>query len=177
MKTSPLTFELQEIPEGKSTRSVSLGEDSLNLDDDAALLNATVQIGFFRSDHFIRVLFDVEAETRLVCDRTLKPFTESVSGEYEIIFYPESHEEHETEKGKVKEIDAGSLTISIDDEVRDTIMLQIPVRKLHPDLYDDEGKPEEFQTKTFGKSADDENGEGQQIDPRWEELKKLKQSN
>lgn len=174
MKTSPLTFELQEIPEGKSTRRVPLGKDSLKLDDDATLLNATVQVEFFRSDHFIRVFFEVEAETQLVCDRSLKPFEDSVSGEYEIIFYPESHEEHETEKGKVKEIDADRLTISIDDEVRDTIMLQIPIRKLHPDLLDDEGKPEEFGTKVFGKRTEDESGDGQPIDPRWEELKKLK---
>jgi uncharacterized metal-binding protein YceD (DUF177 family) len=174
VKTSPLTFELQEIPEGKSTRRVPLGENSLKLDDDSTLLNASVQIEFFRSDHFIRVFFEVEAETRLVCDRSLKPFKESVSGEYEVIFYPESHEEHETEKGKVKEIDADRLTISIDDEVRDTIMLQIPVRKLHPDLLDDEGKPKEFGTKVFGKNVEDESDEGQPIDPRWEELKKLK---
>lgn len=177
MKTSSLTFELQEIPDGKSTRNVALAEDSLELDDDTSLRKADVQVEFFRSDHFIRVWFEVDAETELICDRTLKPFTESVSDSYVVMFYPESKEEHETENEKVKEIDFDHLTISIEDEVRDTIMLQIPVRKLHPDLFDDDGNPVEFKTQVFGKNIENDDGEGQPIDPRWEELKKLKQSN
>lgn len=175
MKTSQLTFELQEIPNEKSTRNVSLGEGSLILDDEASLLNANVQIEFFRTDHFIRVWFEVNADTELICDRTLKTFTETVTGNYEVMFYPESPEEHETDRGKVKEIDADHLTLSIEDEVRDTIMLQIPIRKLHPDLIDDDGKPVEFKTQVFGKNVENEDGDDQPIDPRWEELKKLKQ--
>ncbi|PWN07431.1 YceD family protein [Rhodohalobacter mucosus] len=177
MKTSPLTFELQEIPDGKSTRNVSLDEDSLELDDDTSLLNADVHVEFFRTDLFIRVWFEVSADTTLICDRTLKPFTETVLGDYEVMFYPETPEEHETDKGKVKEIDAENLTISIDEEVRDTIMLQIPIRKLHPDLIDQDGKPVEFETQVFGKNVENEDGSDQPIDPRWEKLKKLKKSN
>ena len=177
MKTSSLTFEIQEIPDGKSTRNVSLEGGSLKLDDDASLLNADVHIEFFRTDQFIRVWFEVNADTELICDRTLRPFTETVLGEYEVMFYPESQEEHETDKGKVKEIDAGHLTLSIEDEVRDTIMLKIPIRKLHPDLIDDDGKPVEFKTQVFGKNVENEDGDDQPIDPRWEKLKKLKKSN
>lgn len=174
MKTTKLTFELQEIPEGKSTRSVSLDENSLMLDDECSLQRANVQIEFYRSDHFIRTRFEVSAETELTCDRTLRPFNYTVTGEYEIIFYPESVEEHETEKGMVKQINADNLTISIDEEVRDTIMLQIPVRKIHPDLISEEGKPLDFGTKTFGDAGDNSGDDEQQIDPRWEKLKKLK---
>lgn len=175
MKTSKLIFELQEIPDGKSTRIVSLDENSLLLDDECSLQRADVQIEFYKSDHFIRTRFEVSAETELICDRSLRPFNDTVTGEYEILFYPDSVEEHETEKGKVKQINPDHLTISIDEEVRDTIMLQIPVRKIHPDLLNQDGTPGDFKTKTFGAAGEGgSGGNDQQIDPRWEELKKLK---
>lgn len=174
MKKSTLTFELQEIPEGKSTKSISLEEDSFELSDDISLLNAGVEVEFYRTDQFIRVQFDIFAETRLICDRTLKPFNYPAEGKFEVLFYPDSVEEHETEKGKVKQINTENLTISIDHEVRDTILLQIPVKKLHPDLLNEDGTPKEFEIRTFGGSMNDEDDDQQSIDPRWEKLKKLK---
>ena len=51
-------------------------------------------------------------------------------------------------------------------------MLEIPVRKIHPDYVDSEGNPEDFETQKFGPEPDEE----EMIDPRWSELKKLKKT-
>lgn len=170
MKTSKLTFSIQEIPDGKSTRSVSVESDDIELPDESELKNAVVDIEFYKTDHFIQVKFDVNAHTVLVCDRTLKQFEKDVNGSYTVLYEPNPVDQPDTEKTAVREISGEHLTVDISREVRDTIVLNMPARNIHPDLLDDEGNPVEFETKKFGDIEDQE----EKIDPRWSELKKLK---
>ena len=170
METSKLTFDLQEIPDGKSEKTVSLSESDLELNEDTTLKKGAVYISFFKTNHFVEVDFDLGVWVQLICDRTLRAFEKEVEGSYHILFEPNAIEDSETDKGAVKQIPAEELVLDIEKEVRDTIMLGIPVRKIHPDLLDEEGKPKAYGTKRFGPEPD----EDEMIDPRWSELKKLK---
>jgi uncharacterized metal-binding protein YceD (DUF177 family) len=172
VETSKLTFDLQEIPDGKSERSVSLSEGDLELDDEITLKKGDVHINFFRTNHFIEVDFSIDVDTELICDRSLKSFIKHLNGSYHVLFEPDDIEDTETDKGPVPQIPPEDSAVAIEKEVRDTIMLQIPVRKIHPDYLDSEGKPEDFETKHYGPEPDEE----EMIDPRWEELKKLKKT-
>lgn len=172
METSKLTFDLQEIPDGQSRKTVELQQGDLELSDEATLLEGSVLIQFYKTNHFVEVGFELGVWIELICDRTLKPYEREIEGDYHVLFEPDAVEDSETEKGAVKQIPPEDLVLDIEKEVRDTIMLGIPVRKIHPDLYDKEGNPKEFETQHFGPEPDAE----EQIDPRWSELKKLKQS-
>ncbi len=172
METSKLIFDLQEIPDGKSERTVSLAEGDLELDDEISLKKGDVHINFLRTNHFVEVDFTVDVDTELICDRSLKPFTKHLNGSYHVLFEPDDIEDTETDKGAVRQIPAEDLVLDIEKEVRDTIMLEIPVRKIHPDYFDSEGNPEDFETQHFGPEPDDE----EMVDPRWAELKKLKKN-
>lgn len=171
METSKLTFSIQEIPEGKSTKRVSVEAGEIELTDDKDLMKAGVEIEFFKTDHFIKVEFNVDALAKLQCDRTLKQFDQEVKGSFTILFEPNPVEHPDTEKTAVREISGEHLTIDISQEVRDTILLNLPTRSIHPEMLDEDGNPVEFETKEFGAVEDDEEA----IDPRWAELKKLKQ--
>lgn len=170
METSKLTFELQEIPDGKSERNVPLSEGDLELDDEITLKEGNVHVNFLRTNHFVEVDFTVDVDTELICDRSLKPFVRHLNGSYHVLFEPDNVEDTESEKGAVRQIPPEDLVLDIEKEVRDTIMLEIPVRKIHPDYLDSEGNPEDFETKHYGPEPD----EDEMIDPRWAELKKLK---
>ncbi|MEX0646699.1 MAG: DUF177 domain-containing protein [Balneolaceae bacterium] len=170
MKPSKLKFNLQEIPDGKSTRNVQIVDGELELDEEINLLEAGVQIDFYKTDHFIQTEFSVDALVTLRCDRSLKPFNQEVKGAYQVLYEPDEVEQSETEKGAVRQIPSDELAIDIEKDVRDTIMLALPVRKLHPDFLDSEGNPKEFETQHYGPAPDEE-----KIDPRWAELKKLKE--
>ncbi|MDZ7720893.1 MAG: DUF177 domain-containing protein [Balneolaceae bacterium] len=172
METSKLIFDLQEIPDGQSERTVSLSEGDLKLDDEVTLKKGDVHINFLRTNHFIEVNFEIDVDTELICDRSLKPFSKHLNGSYHVLFEPDDIEDTETEKGAVRQIPPEDLVLDIEKEVRDTIMLEIPVRKIHPDYLDSEGKPEDFETKCYGPEPDEE----EMIDPRWEKLKKLKKT-
>lgn len=170
VKNKNLIFRLQEIPEGSSKRTISLDGDDVSVEDSVSVDEGNVIVEFYRTTQFIEVKFTVDVVARMICDRSLKPFTKAVEGSYQILFEPDPDDEYEEEKSAVKRIPANELTLDISKEVRDTIMLEIPVKKVHPDFIDEDGKIVDFETQQFG----DELSDDEKIDPRWAELKKLK---
>lgn len=168
---SKLEFNIVEIPEGESNRELELDEDDIDLSP-YEFQGGEIQLKFYRALHFIRVNFHVETDVQLVCDRSLENYTQPIDTDYQVLFKVDVQEEKADENGAVKSFDFSSNTLSIEDEVRDTLLLNIPMQKLHPKFLDEDGVPMDFETKKFGKT--EESGEEEQIDPRWEELKKLK---
>lgn len=170
VKNKKLIFRLQEIPEGSSNRTISLNGEDVSAEDSVSIDEGSLEVEFFRATQFIEVKFTVYATVKLICDRSLKTFTKDVDGSYQILFEPDPDDEYEEESSAVKRIPANELTLDISKEVRDTIMLEIPVKKVHPDYIDEDGKIIDFETQQFGDDPSDE----ERIDPRWAELKKLK---
>ena len=170
MKNDKLIFRLQEIPEGSSKRTISLDGEDVSVEDSVSINSGSLIVEFFRATQFIEVKFSFDVIVKMICDRSLKPFTKNVNGSYQILFEPDPEDEYEEESSAVKRIPADDLTLDISKEVRDSIMLEIPVKKVHPDFIDDDGKIVDFETQKFG----DEPSNEERIDPRWAELKKLK---
>jgi uncharacterized metal-binding protein YceD (DUF177 family) len=170
VETSKLTFNVQELPEGRSSRTVKLEKGDLVLNDDVKLSEGLVEIGFYKTNHFVEVKFDIDVETELKCDRSLRSFLKRLKASYHMLFEPGTADDTESEKGAVRQIPADSLQIGVEREVRDTILLEVPVRKIHPDYLDSDGNPEKFEIQKYGTKAD----EDEVTDPRWAALKKLK---
>ncbi len=168
---SDLIFNITEIPEGESRQVVSLAPETLDLDS-YRFEGGEVVIDFYRARHFIRTSYTVQADVELTCDRCLESFIYPVSTSYEVVFKTDVREETADEEAAVRRFDFSSNTLRIEKEVRDSIMLEIPMQKIHPRYLDEEGNIKQFGTKSFGDIAPEE--EQQQMDPRWEKLKELK---
>lgn len=165
-----LKFKIFEIPEGQSKRTVQLGSEDLELGE-IPFLGAEIHFDFYRVPQFIRVQFHLDAEVELVCDRSLDTFRYPVSRDYEVLYKAEKVEESADEHGAIRNFDLSSRQIDLEQDVRDTIMLDVPVKKLHPRFLDEDGNPKEFIHKQFGEIPEDEE---EAVDPRWEALKELK---
>ncbi|MDR8390212.1 DUF177 domain-containing protein [Aliifodinibius sp. S!AR15-10] len=166
-----LEFKIVEIPEGSSERMLELDPEDLELGD-YPFLGGVIDLSFYRTIHFIRVNFHIDSDIELVCDRSLEPFEYPVEADYEVLFKVDVKEETENEEGAVRRFNFSSNTLDIEDEVRDTVMLNIPIKKLHPKFLDEDGNPKQFEVKSFGDVNDEEDSD--LADPRWEKLKKLK---
>lgn len=166
-----LKFKIFEIPEEQSERTIGLGSDELDLGD-LAFRGGTVHIEFYRTLHFVRTQFTVNAKVELICDRSLDAFEYEVQQDYEVLFKAEQVEESADENGAVRNYDHASKQIDLEQDVRDTILLNLPTKKLHPRFLDEEGNPKEILNEQFGDIPEDEED---QIDPRWEKLKELKE--
>lgn len=170
VETAKLTFNVKDLPDGRSSRTVQLEPEEIELDDSATFDGGSVDVEFYKTEHFVEVKFKIAATAELICDRSLQSFKKDLTGSYYIYFDPGDVEESETAKGSVKQISPIDLSMDISKEVRDTMMLDIPIKKVHPDFLDSDGNPIDFKIQTFGNQANNEND----IDPRWAALKKLK---
>lgn len=168
---SKLVFNIVEIPEGESRQVLSLEPQDLDLSPHD-FVQGEIELDLYRARHFIRVSYQIQVDVELTCDRSLEPFVHPISTEYDVVFKTDVEEETEDEEGAVRKFDFSSNTFSIEEEVRDSVLLEVPMQKIHPKYLNDEGDYEDFKTKSFGKGP--QKNEESSVDPRWEELKKLK---
>lgn len=165
-----LTFKIFEIPEGQSERTLELDSEELNLGE-TPLKSGEIHIEFYRTLHFIRTQFHIDATVELTCDRSLDTFDYEIDQDYEVLFKAEKIDESADENGAVRNFDHASKQINLEQDVRDTILLNLPTKKLHPRFLDEEGNPKETFNEKFGDVSDEDE---ETTDPRWDALKDLK---
>jgi len=168
-----LEFKIVEIPEEHSSRVETLEPDDLDLSP-YEFRGGVIDLEFYRTLHFIKVNFTIKTDLELVCDRSLEPFLYPVDEDFEVVFKVDVEQETEDENGAVRRFNFTNNTINIENEVRDTILLSLPAKKLHPKFFDEEGRPTEFQDQKFGPDAEDVGEDDEIADPRWKALKELK---
>jgi len=117
----------------------------------------------------ILVKLSATATAELTCDRTLKSYDEDVEGRYNLLFGPPEMVGQEGEEfEEVRPFHPSDQEIDLTDVVRDTLLLALPQRQIAP------GAEEEPIDQEFGRP---EEAEEEPIDPRGEELQKLKNNN
>jgi uncharacterized protein len=119
--------------------------------------------------HLDRILvkLTVSATAELTCDRTLRPYDQPVEGRYGLLFGPPSMVGQEGEEfEEVRPLSPSDQEIDLTDVVRDTVLLSLPQRRVAPGAEDEDIERE------FGAPEDEE--ETDDIDPRWSELRKLR---
>jgi uncharacterized protein len=135
--------------------------DDLNLSEEefgSIEVRARLDIG----DQQILAQLEVSVDSKLTCDRTLVPFTQTVEGQFTIVFTRKALNSGDAVEA-VKYLDPSARELDVSDELRDTILLAVPLRKV---------APEASEAELVLKYGDDVVGAS--IDPRWEALRKLK---
>jgi uncharacterized metal-binding protein YceD (DUF177 family) len=126
--------------------------------------NARVSLD--KRETFIEADFKIEGNAFLVCDRSLDDFDYPVSISKKVVFkYGEVPQEVSDE---IIIITADQDKLDLGQLMYEFIALQIPMKKLHPRFRGEESNEGLVYTSTTEKESDEE------IDPRWEKLKKLK---
>lgn len=143
--------------------------------------NQTVASGEFEAkivldkrETLIEAEFEIVGKADLICDRSLDPFELPMNIHRKVIFkYGEAAAEVSDE---VSIITHDQVKLDVGQFMYEFIVLEVPIKKIHPrfqmegedenendDLGDDEG------TLVYRTDQEEE-----RIDPRWEQLKKLK---
>ncbi len=151
---SALSSGVHEVTLHPSSGDLNLGKDEFGS------IKAVVRLHI--GDHQILAQLHVSANSRLICDRTLIPFTQRVSGEFSVMFTTKVISRYDTDE-VVKHLDPAARELDVTEAIRDTILLAVPLRKVAPEASEAE----------LNLTYQDETTETL-TDPRWEELKKLK---
>ncbi|AXJ01534.1 Uncharacterized metal-binding protein YceD, DUF177 family [Cyclonatronum proteinivorum] len=165
-----MKFRISDIPDSKSNLQLALDERTFKLEEcDHGPVQLNVE--FVKMLNTIQVSFEASVTLQLTCDRSLEVFDYPVSVTYKVLFKPNAEPEEDTLQA-LRPLNTSSNIISIEEEIRDSILLSLPIKKLHPRFLDDDGNPSLF-FETFGESPNAET-EIEETDDRWAALKKLK---
>jgi uncharacterized metal-binding protein YceD (DUF177 family) len=162
-----ITFKISDIPMGKSSQEITFSADDISLDA-LPFVEGFLEMDFERLHASIKVDFLVEGSAQLICDRSLESFEFPISKSYSVIFRVEHDGDEEDEFTASRKLDLNKNLIDLSDLIRETIMLEIPIKKLHPRFFDEDGNPTQYEAN-FGAVEHAED------DSRWEALKKLNQ--
>ncbi|PVW15199.1 YceD family protein [Marixanthomonas spongiae] len=106
------------------------------------------------------------------CDVSNEPYDQKIDGQYR--FVVKFGEDNNLEDEDLLVLPYGSHEVNIQQFVYESIILAVPIKKVHPGIEDGTLKSDILdKLEELRPKAKNENPEGDQIDPRWNELKKL----
>lgn len=125
------------------------------------------EITIDKRETFLETDFKIKGTVKLVCDRSLDEFDQPIDITRRIIFKYGDQDLEVSED--VIMIQHGTDSLEIGQYIYEFIALAIPMKKLHPRFQDeaDEGGI------IYSSGPDEEEKKEDEIDPRWEMLKKL----
>jgi len=130
----------------------------------------TVDAVLDKRENLMELVLDFSGYVDLVSDRSLEPFQYPISINKKLL-YKYGEEEQELEED-VMVITKNTQVINVGHFIYETIVLQIPLKKLHPDEIEEDEEHNDY-VYIDNAEAEIEEEEEEQIDPRWVALKKL----
>lgn len=128
-----------------------------------------IQLLLDKRENLLELNFDFSGFIDLISDRSLEPFQYPININKKLL-YKYGEEEQELEDD-VMVITKNTQVINVGHYIYETIALQIPLKKLHPDEIEEDEEHNEY---VYIDDAEEEiEEEEENIDPRWEALKNL----
>ena len=134
--------------------------------------NIKAQVLLNKKPTFLEFEFKISGTVNVNCDLSNEPYDQELSGSLDIVvkFGQEFNDENE----EILIIPHGEYEIKIEQYIYELIVLSVPKKLIHPGIKDGSLKSEilkkleELSPKTL-----DEKENSEEIDPRWDKLKKL----
>lgn len=137
--------------------------------------NLKAEVTLDKHETFIDARFVIRGTVKLTCDRSLETFDHRIEADRKLVFkYGDSDQELSDE---IIMIHRDSDSLGLGQYIFEFIALEVPMKKLHPRFRDEESEDDTSEGKIIYSSkdgSDNDKKDGDDIDPRWEILKKLK---
>lgn len=128
-----------------------------------------------KRETFIEAVFHISGIVKVVCDRSLDVFDQPIKARKKLMFkYGDANEELSDE---IVMIHRETDSLELGQYIFEFTALELPMKKLHPRYRNEEEDDMDQEGKIIysSKPAPDEAEPGNEdIDPRWEKLRKLK---
>ncbi|XOV93654.1 MAG: DUF177 domain-containing protein [Bacteroidota bacterium] len=125
------------------------------------------KIGLQKSETMMSIHFSIDAVVELTCDRSLDEYDYPLTIEEDLII--KFGEEDDDSNDEYTIIRKDTPSIFVDSLIYEFISLAVPMKKLHP-RYEGQDTPDMIYSSKIEEEKTEDN-----VDPRWEALKKLKE--
>ncbi|MGJ8591529.1 MAG: YceD family protein [Aquaticitalea sp.] len=135
-------------------------------------VNIDVDLLFEKKTTFLELNFKAKGVVNVNCDTTNEPYDQKIKGEFDLVV--KFGEEYNDENEDILIIPHGEYEINVAQYIYELIILSMPTKRVHPGIADGTlqsdilKKLEELSPKGL-----EEKEKTEDIDPRWNTLKKL----
>ena len=164
-------IDIFKLANGEHSFEFEFDSAFFGLFEDSVIENGkgTVKVDIERTPALITLNFHLNGEIELVCDRSLDTFVYPINEINKVRIKYGDHWEELSEELYL--IPTDTQKIDVGQFVYEFISLAIPMKKLHPRFQDDDN--DEYM---YSSSEPEQESSKSPIDPRWNELKKLKKN-
>ena len=135
-------------------------------------VNVDVDVAFEKKATLLELHFKISGYVNINCDITNEPFNQSIESEFDLVV--NFGNEYNDENIDILVIPHGEYEINIAQYIYELIVLSMPSRRIHPGIKDGTLNSEILdKLKELSPRGLKNNKKIQDIDPRWNKLKKL----
>lgn len=128
-----------------------------------------VEVALDKRETFIETNFAISGQARLICDKSLEPFLFPMNLNRKLVF--KFGEEEMEVSDEIIIITRDKVALELGQYIYEFISLSVPIKKVHPRLLKEEQEDEGDGRIIY--TSGDEEVKAEEIDPRWEKLRKL----
>lgn len=135
--------------------------------------NVNIKVLLRKSETMLQLHFKLSGSIVLVCDRSLENFDFPIKSEAKLIL--KFGASNEVINDDLEIISRDTIEINVAQYIYEYIVLEVPMKKLHPKFQDDSEDEEDVLVYSSEENEpENEPEKDTDIDPRWQALKKLK---
>lgn len=156
--------------------------DLFEFDQDFRSPDLKLQMVLDKKNNFLELDFHLSGTIEVDCDLTNEPYREDIKGQSSIIV--KFGEDYEYLDDEVWVIPQGEHMVNIAQMIYEMTLLALPIKRIHPDVKSGKSQSEmldlleqyglEEEIEIPSSTDEEENLNEDEIDPRWEALKQLK---
>ncbi|MCK8480388.1 YceD family protein [Psychroserpens algicola] len=141
--------------------------------DDFNDVNVTTELVLEKKTTLLELYFEISGSVNVNCDLTNEPYDQSVEGDFKLVV--KFGDDYNDEFEDILIIPHGEYEINVAQYIYELIILSMPAKRVHPGVEDGTldseilKKLEELSPKSLGEKEET----SEEIDPRWNTLKKL----
>ncbi len=127
-----------------------------------------VNLEFIKKATLLTLNFSAKGSIKIACDVSNEPYDQSINGSLSLVV--KFGEEYNDDNEEILIMPHGEFQINVAQFIYEMIVLSVPTKRIHPGIKDGTLHSPVLQKLDELQQKDKHSGE---IDPRWEELKKL----
>lgn len=147
--------------------------DLFEFNQDFAHPDLKVCLNLDKKNNFLELNFILSGTVELICDVSNESYHQELKGSQEVIV--KFGDDYDFSDDEVWMVPHGEHAINVAQLIYEMCLLAVPVKRIHPDVISGESHSEMIELlEKYSPHEIEENSDEDEIDPRWEALKKLK---
>ena len=135
-------------------------------------VNILVNVELEKKTTLLELHFKASGYVNINCDLTNEPFNQTIKNEFDLVV--KFGEEYNDENIDILIVPHGTYEINLQQYIYELIVLAVPIKRLHPGIEDGTLNSEILEKlEELSPKLKEQKDTNEDIDPRWNTLKKL----